>query len=54
MAPRYRDPYLMGSTIMAIELNEIEMAVRLLQKGLKTYPESGYSILSLDITHQNT
>lgn len=49
VAPRYRDPYLMGSTIMAIELNEIEMAVRLLQKGSENLPgewifdfESGY------------
>jgi len=33
ISPRYKDPYLMGSTIMAIELNEIDMAVRLLQKG---------------------
>lgn len=39
VAPRYKDPYLMGSTIMAIELNEIEMAVRLLQKGSENLPE---------------
>ena len=49
VSPRYKDPYLMGSTIMAIEMNEIEMAVRLLQKGSKNLPgewifdfESGY------------
>jgi len=35
ISPRYLDPYIVGSTIMAMELNEIEMAVRLLQKGSK-------------------
>lgn len=33
VSPRYMDPYLVGSTIMAIEMNEPEMAIRLLQKG---------------------
>lgn len=49
ISPKYKDPYLMGSTIMAIELNEIEMAIRLLQKGVENMPdewifdfESGY------------
>ncbi len=49
ISPRYKDPYLMGSTIMAIEMNNIEMAVRLLQKGSKNMEdewifdfESGY------------
>jgi len=49
ISPRYKDPYLMGSTIMAIEMNNIEMAVRLLQKGSKNMDdewifdfESGY------------
>ncbi|MEN8222156.1 MAG: hypothetical protein ABFR36_02760 [Acidobacteriota bacterium] len=39
ISPGYMDPYLMGSTIMAIELNEIEMAIRLLQKGSENLPE---------------
>jgi hypothetical protein len=49
ISPRYKDPYLMGSTIMAIEMNEIEMAIRLLQKGAENMKdewifdfESGY------------
>ena len=49
ISPRYKDPYLLGSTIMAIEMNDIEMAVRLLQKGSKNMDdewifdfESGY------------
>lgn len=49
ISPRYKDPYLMGSTIMAIEMGEVEMAVRLLQKGSKNMKdewifdfESGY------------
>lgn len=49
ISPRYKDPYLMGSTIMAIEMNNIEMAVRLLQKGSENMSnewifdfESGY------------
>ncbi len=49
ISPEYKDPYLLGSTIMAIELHEIDMAVRLLQKGAKNMEnewifdfESGY------------
>lgn len=49
ISPRYKDPYLMGSTIMALEMNNIEMAVKLLQKGSKNMKnewifdfESGY------------
>lgn len=49
VSPRYKDPYIMGSTIMAIEMGEFEMAIRLLQKGAKNIKdewifdfESGY------------
>jgi len=33
VAPKYLDPYLIGSTIMVMELGRTEMAIRLLQKG---------------------
>jgi tetratricopeptide (TPR) repeat protein len=47
--PRYRAPYYVGSWIMALELNNYEMAIRLLQKASKIFKddwdfdfESGY------------
>lgn len=33
LAPRYMEPYIVGSWIMALEAKDIEMAIRLLQKG---------------------
>jgi len=49
LSPRYKEPYLVGSWIMAIEAKQPEMAIRLLQKGKKNMPddwmfdsESGY------------
>jgi len=39
VSPRYKDPYLLGSTIMVLEKNKIEMAIRLLQKGAQNLPE---------------
>lgn len=33
ISPKYKDPYIIGSVIMAVELKKIKMAIRLLQKG---------------------
>jgi tetratricopeptide (TPR) repeat protein len=33
LAPQYLEPYIVGSWIMALEAKDIEMAIRLLQKG---------------------
>lgn len=33
LAPQYKEPYIVGSWIMALEARDIEMAIRLLQKG---------------------
>ncbi len=38
--PRYQDPYLIGALIMAIEANELEMALRLLDKGIEAIPDN--------------
>ncbi|MEN8153072.1 MAG: hypothetical protein ABFR75_03545 [Acidobacteriota bacterium] len=37
VSPGYKDPYIIGSAIMAVELNKIKMAIRLLQKGAKNF-----------------
>ncbi len=49
ISPRFKDPYLLGSTIMAIEMSDIDMAIKLLQKGSENMKdewmfdfESGY------------
>ena len=49
LSPKYKDPYLMGSLIMALEFRDVKMAIRLLQKGAKNIKddyifdfESGY------------
>lgn len=33
LAPQYKEPYIVGSWIMALEKKDIEMAIRLLEKG---------------------
>lgn len=33
LAPQYKEPYIVGSWIMALEAKDIEMAIRLLEKG---------------------
>jgi tetratricopeptide (TPR) repeat protein len=38
--PRYQDPYLIGALIMVLEASEMEMALRLLDKGIEANPES--------------
>jgi tetratricopeptide (TPR) repeat protein len=38
--PRYLDPYLVGSLIMAAEAQKPEMALRLLDKGIEKNPDS--------------
>ncbi len=37
--PRYKEPYIVGSWIMALEARDIRMAMRLLEKGAKNNPE---------------
>ncbi len=39
LTPRYKEPYIVGSWIMALEAGDVKMAVRLLQKGAKNMPE---------------
>jgi len=39
LCPRYLEPYIVGSWIMALEAQDINMAIRLLQKGAKNLPE---------------
>lgn len=36
--PRYQDPYLVGALIMAMEAGDVEMALRLLDKGIEANP----------------
>lgn len=38
--PHYLDPYLTGALIMAMEMGEVEMALRLLDRGMKNNPDS--------------
>lgn len=38
--PYYLDPYLTGAMIMALEANDVEMALRLLDRGMKNNPDS--------------
>jgi tetratricopeptide (TPR) repeat protein len=40
MCPRYLEPYIVGSWIMALEAQDVKMAIRLLQKGAKNMPEN--------------
>jgi tetratricopeptide (TPR) repeat protein len=37
--PHYRDPYLIGALIMVFEAKDIEMGIRLLDKGIKANPD---------------
>lgn len=37
--PRYKEPYIVGSWIMALEIGDIKMAMRLLQKGSANMPD---------------
>jgi tetratricopeptide (TPR) repeat protein len=37
--PRYKEPYIVGSWIMALEVGDIPMAMRLLQKGSANMPD---------------
>jgi tetratricopeptide (TPR) repeat protein len=37
--PRYTDPYLIGAMIMAMEAKDVEMALRLLDKGIEANPD---------------
>jgi tetratricopeptide (TPR) repeat protein len=37
--PRYKEPYIVGSWIMALEVGDIKMAMRLLRKGSANMPE---------------
>ncbi|MGE5343114.1 MAG: tetratricopeptide repeat protein [Candidatus Omnitrophota bacterium] len=39
LTPRYKDPYLVGSWIMALEAHRVDMAMRLLEKGAKNMPD---------------
>ncbi|MGD2088431.1 MAG: hypothetical protein PVH61_19800 [Candidatus Aminicenantes bacterium] len=39
LTPRYKEPYIVGSWIMALELGDIKMAMRLLQKGARNMPD---------------
>jgi tetratricopeptide (TPR) repeat protein len=36
--PRYQDPYVIGAMIMALEAHDVEMALRLLDKGMEANP----------------
>lgn len=38
--PHYLDPYLTGALIMSMEAGEVELALRLLDKGLENNPEN--------------
>ncbi len=37
--PRYKEPYIVGSWIMALEVGDIKMAMRLLRKGAANMPD---------------
>lgn len=39
LSPFHKSPYMVGSWIMALELGDIHMAIRLLQKGRRNMPE---------------
>jgi len=39
ISPRYLEPYIVGSWIMALEMGNVEMAMRLLQKGAQKMPD---------------
>lgn len=38
--PHYEDPYLVGAMIMALEAKDVEMALRLLDKGIAANPDN--------------
>jgi len=37
--PHYQDPYLIGALIMALEAKDVEMALKLLDKGIEANPD---------------
>jgi len=39
LTPQYKEPYIVGAWIMALEAGDVKMAIRLLQKGAKNLPE---------------
>jgi len=39
LTPEYLEPYIVGSWIMALEAKDVQMAIRLLQKGSKSLPD---------------
>lgn len=49
LAPKYREPYIVGSWIMGLEAGDIEMAVRLLEKGARNMPDEW--IYDYEIAH---
>jgi tetratricopeptide (TPR) repeat protein len=42
LTPKYKEPYVVGSWIMALELGDIKMAIRLLEKGSRNMPEEWF------------
>ncbi len=39
ISPKYKEPYIVGSWIMALEAKDVDMAFRLLQKGASNLPD---------------
>lgn len=39
LEPRYKDVYIVGSWIMALEAKDVEMAIRFLEKGSRSMPD---------------
>ena len=39
ITPKYKEPYIVGSWIMALEAGDVRMAIRLLQKGARNMKE---------------
>ena len=42
LTPKYKEPYVVGSWIMALELGDLRMAMRLLEKGSRNMPEEWF------------
>ncbi len=42
LAPNYQEPYYVGSWIMALEARDLEMAIRLLEKGSRNNPSEWF------------